>query len=78
MQEFFKKRYGRQKKVKRVLSWVKETNDEKRIIGPEIITDVYTWIYSSYAVHSDMRSQIEEEFSMEHGVLHKNLSVQRF
>ena len=32
-----------EKKIKIVMSWVKETTDDNIIIGAESLTDVYTW-----------------------------------
>ena len=65
------------KKLKRVLSWVKETIDENRIIGSESLTYVYTRIDASYLVHSDMRSHTGGSISMGHRVLQEKVSVQR-
>ena len=59
-----------------MLSSVKETIDEKRIIGSESLTYVYTWIDAAYAVHRYMQSYTGGSISMGHGVLHKKASVQ--
>ena len=62
---------GDWKKLNRVLSWVKETIDDKIIIGSNILTYMYTWIDASYTVHSGMRSHPGGGISMVHGVLYK-------
>ena len=61
----------------RVLSWVKETIDDKGIIGENSLTDVYMRIDATYAVYSDMRSHNGVVISMGHEVLHEKVSVQR-
>ena len=76
MQEGIEERCGRLKK-NRVLSWVKETIDDKITIGAESLTDVYTWIDADYAVHSDMRSHTGEAIPMVHGVLNEKVSGKR-
>ena len=65
------------KKLKRLMSWLKKTINEKIIIGAKSLTDVYTWMYAACAVHSYMRGQTGGHISMVHGVLHEKASVQR-
>ena len=60
-----------------MLSWVKQTIDDKRIIEADSLTYVYTWIDAAYAIHSDKRSHNGGSIYMRHGVLHKKESVQR-
>ena len=57
------------------MSWVKETIDEKIILGVEILTDVYTWINVDYAVHSNIRSHIGGAIYIGNGVLNEKSSV---
>ena len=59
-------------KLKRVLLWVKENIDDKKIILTESLADVYTWIDTAYAVHGDTRSPTEGAISIGHRVLHKD------
>ena len=59
------------KNLKRVLSLVKETIDERRIIGSKSLTDVYMWTDADYAVHSDIRNNTGGVIYMRHGVFHK-------
>ena len=77
MKEGIKEWFGRLEKLNRLILWVKETIDDKIIIGANILTDVYTWIYSAYTVHSAMRSHTGGSISMVHGVLRENVLVQR-
>ena len=65
------------KKLKRVLSWVKETIDNNRIIGANTLKYVYMWIDAAYVVHSDMRSCTGGDIYTRHGVLHEKASVKR-
>ena len=59
-----------------MLSWVKETIDDNRIIGAESLTYVCTGIGADHAFHSDMISHTGGDISMGHGVLNEKLSVQ--
>ena len=43
------------KKLKRGLKFVKNTIEDKRIIGAKTLTDLYTWIDAAYSVHNNMR-----------------------
>jgi len=45
------------RKLKRLLCWIKQTIDDVRIIEAKNLTDLYTWIDASYAVHTNMRGQ---------------------
>ena len=72
MWDGIKEQCGRLKKIKRVLSWVKETIDDTKIL-----TDVYTWIDAACTVHSNMRSHTGGSISMGHRVLQEKVSVQR-
>ena len=76
MQEGIKDQCGQMKKIKRVLSLLKETIDNKIIIGSESLIDVYTCIDADYAFHGNMRSHTGGAISMGHIVLHKTLLVQ--
>ena len=60
-----------------MLSWVKENIYDKRIIGSNNLTDMYTWIDTDYAVLRDMRSHAGGSISMGHGLLCKKKLVQR-
>ena len=64
------------KKLKRVLSFLKGTIDDIRVIGADSMQDLYTWVDASYAVHEDMRSQTGGVMSFGHGILHHKSSVQ--
>ena len=64
-------------KLKRGLSFIHGTINEKRIIGARNLLDVFTWIDASYAVHSNMRSHTGGAISMGYGVLHAKSSKQK-
>ena len=57
------------------MSWVKETIDDKIIIGANSLTDMYTWIGVAYSVHINMLSHTGGSISVSYGVLHKTLLV---
>ena len=59
------------------MSWVEETIDDKRIIGSNILTNVYTWVGEDYVIDSNMIIHTGGGVSMGHGVLHEKQSVQR-
>ena len=42
-------------KMKRVLSFLKHTINDKRKIGAKSLHDLYTWVDAAYAVHDNMR-----------------------
>ena len=62
-------------KFKRVPLWARENIYDKKIIGAESLIYVYTWIYSAYAVQSNIRSHNWGTISMVNGVLHEEMSV---
>ena len=43
------------KKLKRGLTYVKNTIKDKRIIGAKTLSDLYTWTDTEYAAHNNMR-----------------------
>ena len=52
------------KKLKRGLTYVKNIIKDKRIIGAETLSDLYTWIDVAYAVHNNMRGHTGGEISI--------------
>ena len=56
-------------KLKRVLTWLNTTINDKRIMGLDRTGVVHTWIDASCAVHENMRGQTGGTISMGHGVL---------
>ena len=45
------------KKLIRLLSFLKRTENDARIIGATSLKRLYSWVDASYAVHSDMKGQ---------------------
>ena len=64
-------------KLKRGLTFVKNTIDEARIIGAQSLTDLYTWIDTDYAVHAKIRGQTGGEIYMGYVLLHGKYSKQK-
>ena len=58
------------KKIKRGLTYVKNTIKDKRIIIEKTLSDLYTWIDASYDVHNNMRGHTKGEISMGYGIIH--------
>ena len=52
------------KKLKRGLTFVKNTIKDKIIIGAKTLTDLYTWIDVAYDVHNNMRVHTGGPLSM--------------
>jgi hypothetical protein len=65
------------KKLERVLIWIMNTIDEKRVIGATSLRDLFTWIDAAYAVHANMRGQTGGAISMGYGILHGKSSKQK-
>ena len=65
------------KKLGRLLTWVMNTIEDKRIIGASSLTDLFTWIDAAYAVHTNMRGQTGGAISMGYGILHGKSSKQK-
>ena len=58
------------KSLKRVLVWVDDTIEDKSVIGARKLSEVLTWIDTSYAVHNNMRSHTGATISMGYGIIH--------
>ena len=65
------------KKLKRVLSFVKGTLDDVRIIGATNLQSIFMFVDASYAVYANMRGQTGGCLSMGHGVFHAKSSKQK-
>ena len=70
------------KKLKRGLTYVKNTITDKRIISEKTLSYLYTWIDVVYAVHNNMRVHTRSEISMGCGIIHgkalkQNINVKR-
>ena len=64
-------------KLKRVLSFIKETIDDPRIMGAASLHDLITWIDASYAVHPNMRGHTGGVMSYGKGVVHARAGKQK-
>ena len=64
-------------KLKRVLTWLKSTINDKSIMGMVSNDILHTWIDVSYAVHDNMRGQSGEAISMGHGIVTEKLVKQK-
>ena len=65
------------KKLRRVITYVKNTIDDCRIIGATDLTKIFTWIDAAYAVNPDMKSQTGGAMLMGIGVLHAKGNKQK-
>ena len=64
-------------KLKRGLTYIKNTIKYKIIIGAKIISDLYTWIDTEYAVHNNMRGHTGGAISIGYGIIHRKASKQK-
>ena len=65
------------KKLKRGLTFLKNTINDKRIIGSKTFTDLYSWIDAAYSVHNNMREHTGGAISMGYGIMHGKASKQK-
>ena len=65
------------KKLKRGLTFVKNTIKYKIIICAKTLTDLYTWIDAAYAVHNNMIGHTGGSILMGYGILHGKASKQK-
>lgn len=63
-------------KMRRVLKFVKQTKDDKRIIGAKSLTELMTWMDASYAVHPNMRGHTGGAIFFGQGVIHARAGKQ--
>ena len=64
-------------KMKRVLSFLKGTINDRRIIGASSLHDLYTWINAAYTVHDNMRGHTGGVMSFGTGIIHAKSSKQK-
>ena len=64
-------------KLKRVLKWLKQTINDKKIMGKGKTGINEKWIVNSYANHLDMKDQSWGRILMGHGTLKKKLMKQK-
>ena len=65
------------KKLKRIITFLKYTIDDVRIIGAKGMDKIYTWVDAAFAVHGDMRSQTGGAMSFGYGMIHCKSSKQK-
>lgn len=64
------------RKLKRVLQSVNQTIDRKIIIGASSLTELFTWVDTTIAAHTDMRSQTGSCMPFGWGTIHWRSSKQ--
>ena len=65
------------KKLKRVMTWLRQTKGDVRLIGAKSVQELYTWIDAAFAVHDNMRSQTGGVMSFGHGMIHCRSNKQK-
>ena len=65
------------RKSRRLIVHMKSTINDIRIIGATDLKSTYTWIYTAYAMNSDMRSQTGGVISLGLGVLYAKCAKQK-
>ena len=59
------------------MSFLKETINDKRIIGASLLENMHTWIDTAYGVYNDMGSQTGEAISLEWGIIHEKSTMKK-
>ena len=64
-------------KLHRVLVFLQQTKTDEIIIGATSLTDIFTWVDASYAVHDNMRSHMGGIIAIGRGIIHGKSSMQK-
>ena len=64
-------------KLKRVLQFVNQTKTDTRTIEADNLSELFTWIDASYAVHPNMRGYTGGAMSFGQGVMHARAGKQK-
>ena len=64
-------------KLKRLLTFIKNTINDKRYIGMKGMGEIFTWVDAAYGVYDDMRSRTGGTMSFGLGVIHCKTSRQK-
>ena len=65
------------KKLRRLVSFLKGTVNDKRIIGAISLENMHTWIDAAYGVYNDMRSQTGGAIFLGWGIIHEKSTIQK-
>ena len=65
------------KKLKRVMTWLRQTRSDVRLIGATSVKELYTWVGAAFAVHDNMRSQTGGVMSFGYGMVHCRSNKQK-
>ena len=65
------------KKLRRVISFIKVTIDDKRIICTKSLSAIFIWVNTAHAVNPDMKSQTGGTMTMGIGVMYGKCSNQK-
>ena len=57
--------------------FISSTIKDKRFIGENTLTDLFTWIDSAYAVHPNMKGRTGGAMSMGYGIIHAKGNKQK-
>ena len=68
---------GDWKKMKLCITFLKQSKEDKRIIGCFNLKEFFTWVDASFAVYPNMRSHIGGAISMVYGMIHCRSSKQK-
>jgi hypothetical protein len=65
------------KKLKRLMTWLRQTKNDVRLIGAKSVDELYIWVDAAFGVHNDMKSQTGGVVSFGHGMVHCRSNKQR-
>ena len=61
---------GDWKKLKRLMTWLKQTRGDVRLIGAKSVKDLFVWVDAAFGVHADIKSQTDGVISFGHRMVH--------
>ena len=65
------------KKSKRLMTWLRKTRADIRLIGAKSVDELYVWVDAAFGVHNDMKSQTGGVMSFGHGMVQCPSNKQR-
>ena len=63
--------------MRRCITCLKQSKEDKRIIGCFNLKELFSWVDASFAVHPNMRSRLGGSISIEYGIIHFRSSKQK-
>ena len=65
-------------KLNHVLQLLKNTINDKRVVGADNLSQIFTWVDAAYGVHPYLKSHTGGGMSFGYGILHCRSSKQKY